>query len=74
MTTKAKRSKLPAGWDEARVRSVARHYEEQSEDEAVAEDEAAFAGQPTTVMKVPAKLVPAVRALIAKERARRNAA
>ncbi len=34
---------LPKGWDETRVRSVLLHYEEQTEEEAVAEDEAAFA-------------------------------
>jgi hypothetical protein len=72
--TRAKRAKLPVGWDEARVQGVAKHYEQQSGDEVVAEDEAAFAGEPTTVMKVPATLVPAVRKLIAKERAKRNAA
>lgn len=72
--TKSKRTKLPAGWDEARVQRVASHYEEQSEDEAVAEDEAAFGGEAATVMKVPAKLVPAVRRLIAKKRAKRRAA
>jgi hypothetical protein len=31
----------PKGWDEARVKRVLDHYEAQSEDEAVAEDEAA---------------------------------
>jgi hypothetical protein len=35
--------KFPPGWDEARVRKVLAHYEEQTEDEAVAEDEAALA-------------------------------
>ena len=37
-----KRTKLPQGWDEARVARVAKHYDEQPEDEAVAEDEAAL--------------------------------
>ena len=32
----------PQGWDEARVKRVLAHYESQSEEEAVAEDEAAF--------------------------------
>lgn len=72
--TRAKRTKLPNGWDEARVQRVAKHYETQSPDEAVAEDEAAFGGEAATIMKVPAKLVPAVRRLIAKERAKRSAA
>jgi hypothetical protein len=37
-----KQSKYPAGWDEARVKRVLAHYEQQSDDEAVAEDEAAY--------------------------------
>ena len=32
--------KFPAGWDEERVRRVLEHYETQSDEEAVAEDEA----------------------------------
>jgi hypothetical protein len=69
-----KKTKLPQGWDEARVARVAKHYEGQSEDEAVAEDEAALGSDTPTIMKVPAKLVPAVRKLIAKERAKHSAA
>jgi hypothetical protein len=30
----------PAGWNEARIRGVLEYYENQSEDDAVAEDEA----------------------------------
>lgn len=39
-------NQFPAGWDEARVRSVIDHYENQTEDEAVAEDEAALRARP----------------------------
>jgi hypothetical protein len=35
-----KQNQFPPGWDEARVRRVLAHYEEQTEAEAVAEDEA----------------------------------
>ena len=35
-------NKFPPGWDEERVKTVLAHYEEQSDDEAVAEDEAAY--------------------------------
>jgi type II secretory pathway component PulC len=59
-------SRFPARWDEERVRSVLAHYEEQTPEEAVAEDEAAFENQDETVMKVPHELVPAIRELIAK--------
>ncbi len=37
-----KKSEFPPGWDEARVRNVVAHYEQQSEEEAVAEDESAY--------------------------------
>ncbi len=46
---KPKTQKFPTGWNEERVRKVLAHYENQTEDEAVAEDEAE--GQ--TVMIVP---------------------
>ena len=59
-------NKFPPGWDEARVRNVLAHYESQTEEEAVAEDEAAVEGAADTVMTVPKPLVPAVRELIAK--------
>ena len=60
---------LPNPWYRAykRVKRVITHYESQSEDEAVAEDEAAMSG---TVMDVPAELVPEVRELIAKHKKR----
>ena len=34
-----KQSKFPPGWDEERVRRVLEHYEAQTDEEAVAEDE-----------------------------------
>jgi len=37
-----KLNRFPKGWNEARVREVLEHYESQTEEEAVAEDEAAF--------------------------------
>ncbi len=63
------RQKFPAGWDEARVRKVLEHYEAQTEEGAVAEDEAAFDDPNQTVMQVPNALVPAVRELIARHQA-----
>ena len=63
-----KKIKFPPGWNEERVRKVLAHYEEQTEEEAVAEDEAAYEGSKDTVMEVPKDLVPAVRDLIAKRR------
>ncbi len=60
--------KFPAGWDEERVRRVLEHYEGQSEDEAVAEDEAAYEDRTQTLIEVPVELVPQVRELIARHR------
>jgi hypothetical protein len=59
----------PSGWDEDRVRRVLEHYETQSDEEAVAEDEAAYETTTHTAMDVPVELVPAVRELIARRRA-----
>jgi hypothetical protein len=59
-------SKFPPGWDEERVRRVLAYCEEQTEEEALAEDEAAFEDQTQTVMEIPNELVPTVRELIAK--------
>lgn len=64
-----KQSNFPRGWDEERVRRVLAHYEQQTEEEAVAEDEAAFEDRTQTVMEVPKELVPAIRELIAKRQA-----
>lgn len=58
--------KFPVGWDEDRINRVINHYESQSEDEAMIEDEAALAVEETLV-QVPVELVPAVRALIAEQ-------
>ncbi len=57
---------FPQGWDEARVRRVLDHYEQQTEDEAIAEDEAAHEQADQAWIEVPAELVPAVRELLAK--------
>ena len=61
--------KYPVGWDAERVRRVLEHYETQSDEEAVAEDEATYEATTHTTMEVPVELVPAVRELIAKRRA-----
>lgn len=63
-----KQSKFPPGWDEKRVKEVLSHYESQTEEEAVAEDESALEAVGQTVMEVPTDLVPIVRELIAKHK------
>jgi hypothetical protein len=64
-----KQSRFPQDWNENRVRQVLEHYESQTDEEATAEDEAAFESRTDTLMAVPNDLVPAVRELIAKRRA-----
>ncbi len=59
-------SKFPPNWDEKRVQEVLSHYESQSEDQAVAEDEAAYEDPSQTYMEIPNDLVSKVRELIAK--------
>jgi len=61
-----KQTRFPRGWDAERVQRVLAHYEQQTEEEAVAEDEAAFADQAHAVMEIPIELVPVVRELLAK--------
>jgi hypothetical protein len=63
-----RQQKFPPGWDEKRVRKVLAHYENQTENEAVAEDEAAYEAKGQTVMIVPTNLVPAIRQLLGKRR------
>ena len=66
LDAKMKQRIFPPEWDEEKVRRVIAYYERQSEDQALAEDEAAFQGQSQTLMEVPSELVPVVRQLIAK--------
>ena len=62
-----KQSRFPKGWNEKRVSDLLTHYETQTEDEAVTEDEATLLDPEQTVMEVPSRLVPVVRELIAKQ-------
>ena len=62
-----KQNRFPKGWDEDRVKRVLDHYENQTEGEAVAEDEAAWEDVSQTFVEVPNELVPAVRELLAKK-------
>ena len=57
--------KLPHGWTHDDIRAVVDHYESQSEDEELAELEAAWESREATVIHVHNELAPAVRSLIA---------
>lgn len=58
-------NQYPPGWDEKRVKQILEHYESQDDEQAIAEDEAAYEATTHTVMSVPVDLVPLVRDIIA---------
>ena len=60
---------FPKGWDEERVRRLVEHYESQTEEQAVAEDEADFEDESHTFVDVPNELLPEIRRIIARHRA-----
>jgi hypothetical protein len=66
--SKKKKHKYPVGWNEERVRKLAAHYDNQTEDEQAAEIEAALSAENQTVMVVPTELVPEIVKLINKKR------
>ena len=66
-----RQNNFPPGWDEERVRCVLAHYENQTEEEAVAEDEAAYEQDGQSMVEIPYELVPKVRNLIAQYQSRR---
>lgn len=61
-----KQSSFAPGWDEERVCRVLEYYEHQTEEEAVAEDEAAYEQEESSMMEVPRELVTKVRRLVAQ--------
>lgn len=60
-------NRYPKGWDRNAVEDVIRHYENQSDEDAIAEAEAAYKSTETTMMAIPVKLVSKVQQLIAKQ-------
>lgn len=57
-------SELPDGWTESRIRDIIDYYDSQTDEEAIAEAEAAYEDDSYSVMLVPCDLVPQVQALI----------
>ncbi len=64
-------NKYPKGWNAKKIKALMKHYEQQTEDEEVAEDEAAFNDPAQAVMLVPRALVPKVHKLLAAHAARK---
>lgn len=58
--------KFPVGWDEARVKDVLAHYENQTEDEQADEIERSLQSEGMTLIAVPRELVDEVRSLVAR--------
>ena len=56
----------PAGWDGGRTQRVLDHYEAKSDEEAVAEDEAAYERTTHTAIELQVDLVPGIRAPVAR--------
>lgn len=59
-------NRYPKGWNRKRVQALVEYYDNQSDDEAIAELDAAFKDPQTAMIQVPLKLVPQVQKLLAK--------
>lgn len=65
-----KKQVSPPGWSEEYIRKVIDHYEKQTEEEELAEFEAAFTAPGQTIMSVPTGLVPVIARLIENHQSR----
>lgn len=59
-------SPYPKGWNRKRAQAVIDHYENQSDNDAIAEAEAAYNAVTTAMIAVPVQLVSEVDRLIAR--------
>jgi hypothetical protein len=71
---KRTKAKYPSGWTERKVRRVLKHYESQTQDLAVQEDEEASQLRGQALIVVPKRLVPQITRLIQRDRSRSNRA
>ena len=63
-----KKQRLPKGWTEEQIRKLAEYHDNMTEDQQVAEIEAALNDENQTMMMVPTELVPEIVKLINKKR------
>ena len=61
-----KKNRFPKEWDAERVSRVLAHYEKQTEQEAIREDESAFKSRGRAVVEVPVELMPLIREILAQ--------
>jgi hypothetical protein len=59
-------NRYPKGWNRQKVQAVLEHYENQTDEEAIAEDEAAWRDGAYAMIQVPLALVPRVQKLLAR--------
>ena len=59
------KQELPDDLDEEQIQEIIAHYEGQTDEEAAAEDEAAFNDPDSTVVVIPKELMPQVMKLLA---------
>ena len=59
-------NRYPKGWDRKHVEVIISHYENQTDEQAIAEDEAAYHSAGSTMIQVPLALVAKVEKLIAR--------
>jgi len=62
------KQRLPKGWTEEKIRKLAEHHDNLTDDEEVPAMEAALNAENQTVMVVPTELVPAIIKFINKKR------
>jgi hypothetical protein len=65
-------NKYPKGWNKKKIDALVKHYDQQTEDEEVAEDEAAFNDPNQTIVLIPMALLPKVNKLLSAYRPRKN--
>ena len=70
-TVKQPLNKYPRGWNRKKIQELAEHYENQTENEAVAEMEAAFKEPDQAVVFVPRSLLPQIHKLLAAHAGRK---
>lgn len=58
------KQQLPKGFSEEQIAAIAAYYDNQSEEDELAELEEAWAAEECTLIEVPSVLVPAVEELI----------
>ena len=65
-TSRTPAAHYPKGWNQKRADEIAQYYDNQSDEEAIAEAEAAYRAKAFAMIQVPIKLVPEVQKLLAK--------